>query len=501
MTVPSTRLRVLNEAPIRPGGHYVLYWMIAARRPRRNFGLQRAAEWAKELGRPLLILEPLRVDYEWASERLHQFLIEGMAANAAYFSNSCATHYPYIEPALGAGRGLLEAFAARAAIVVTDDHPGFFIPRMLSAAAPRVDVRFEAVDSNGILPISLAAGRAFTTAYSFRRFVQRQVRQQLSHTPMEEPLVDLKLPKLKPLPAALRFQFPMASHLQLSDAPRTILTLPIDRSVKPLGLEGGWISGQWQLHSFIEGKFKRYAEARNQPDEQATSGLSPFLHFGHISPHEVLARLADAEGFRDLPEDARSDGTRDGFWGMSPSGDALMEQLVIWRELAFNTAANLPGYERYESLPEWARASLEARALDKRPIVYDLPTLESANTHDPVWNAAQRELLREGRMHNYLRMLWGKKILEWSESPRVALDHLVHLNNKYALDGRDPNSHAGIMWIFGRYDRPWAPQRPIFGTIRYMSSDSARKKLKLDSYLETFAPTNDVSLSKLAQQV
>jgi deoxyribodipyrimidine photo-lyase len=498
MTVPSTRLRVLNDAQVRPAGHYVLYWMIAARRPRRNFGLQRAADWAKELGRPLLVLEPLRAGYEWASERLHRFVIEGMAANAAYFSNSCATHYPYIEPKPGAGSGLLEAFAARAAVVVTDDHPGFFIPRMLRAAALRVGVRFEAVDSNGLLPISLAGGRAFTTAYSFRRFVQKEVRQQLAYNPMEEPLLDLKLPRLKALPAALRFQFPAASHPQLCDAPRTIATLPLDRSVKPVELEGGWISGQWQLHSFIERKLGRYAEARNHPDEQATSGLSPFLHFGHIAAHEVLASLARAEGWRDIPDQARSDGTRDGFWGMSPSGDALMEQLVVWRELAFNTAANLPNYDRYDSLPEWARASLEAHASDVRPILYDLPALENADTHDPVWNAAQRELLREGRMHNYLRMLWGKKILEWSESPRIALDHMVHLNNKYALDGRDPNSHAGMMWIFGRYDRPWAPERPIFGMIRYMSSDSARKKLNLDSYLAAFAPTKQLTLRELA---
>ncbi len=494
MTVPSTRLRVLNQAPVQPGGHYVLYWMVAARRPRSNFALQRAVDWAKELNKPLVVLEPLRAGYTWASERMHRFVVEGMAANAAYFSITDVTYYAYLEPEHGAGSELLRSFGARAALIVTDDYPGFFMPSMLKAAAERVTVRLEAVDTNGILPISIAGGRAFTSAYSFRRFVQQEVRRELVHVPMEEPLLDLTLPRLKSLPAALRFQFPALTHAQLCNAQLTVASLPIDHTVRAVGLEGGWIAGQWQLHRFVEHKLRGYADNRNHPDEQATSSLSAHLHFGHISPHEVVHAVAQAEGWRGLPDNARSDGTRDGFWGMSPSGDAFMEQLITWRELAFNAAANLPDYERYESLPAWARASLDAHASDKRSYVYDIPILEEALTHDPVWNAAQRELMTEGRMHNYLRMLWGKKILEWSESPRVALDHMIHLNNKYALDGRDPNSYAGIMWVLGRYDRPWAPERPIFGIIRYMSSENARKKLDLETYLASFAPGRQLNL-------
>ncbi len=496
MTVPGTRWRVLNQAPVQTAGRYVLYWMITARRPHRNFSLQRAIDWAKELNKPLLVLEPLRASYPWASQRMHRFVVEGMAANAACFSNTEVTYYPYLEPRHGAGSELLTTFGERACLIVTDDYPGFFIPKMLKAAATRVKVRLEAVDTNGILPISIANGRAFTTAYSFRRFVQREVRRELAHMPIAEPLLDLKLPRLKSLPAALRLRFPALTHAQLCSADATVAGLPIDQDVAPVKLEGGWITGQWQLHRFIERKLRNYVVNRNHPDEQATSSLSAHLHFGHISAHEIFDAVAQAERFRGLPDDARSDGTRDGFWGMSPSADAFMEQLVTWRELAFNTAANLPNYERYESLPDWARASLDSHDKDKRPYLYDLPILEEALTHDAVWNAAQRELITEGRMHNYLRMLWGKKILEWSESPRIALEHMIHLNNKYALDGRDPNSYAGMLWVLGRYDRPWAPERPIFGVVRYMSSDSARKKLELETYLASFAPGRQLSLDK-----
>jgi len=499
MTVPSTRLRVLGEGPVQTKAQYVLYWMVAQRRPRRNFALERATDWARELNLPLLILEPLRADYRWASARLHKFLIEGMAANAAYFASSCATYYPYLEPKPGAGSDLLSKFAHRAALVVTDDHPGFFYPRMLAAAQTEVRVRFEAVDSNGLLPIALAGGRAFATAHSFRRFLQAELGVQLAHRPMEEPLLGLKLPRLRSLPAALRLQYPAMTHAQLCNPDQTLLSLAIDRSVSPVELEGGWIAGQWQLHRFVERKLGVYEEQRNHPDSKATSGLSPYLHFGHISTDDVLHAIAEASKWPGLSDQAPKDGSRAGFWGMSPSSEAFMEQVVTWRELAFNTAANLPGYEDYESLPEWARASLDAGASDPRPHIYDLPILEAGHTHDVVWNAAQAELAREGRMHNYLRMVWGKKILEWSESPRVALAYMTHLNNKYALDGRDPSSTAGIMWTLGRYDRPWAPKRPIFGSVRYMSSDNARRKLKLEGYLAAFAPSRQLRLEEAAQ--
>ena len=173
---------------------------------------------------------------------------------------------------------------------------------------------------------------------------------------------------------------------------------------------------------------------------------------------------------------------------MSPAAEAFLDELVTWRELGRNFAFRREDVDRWESLPPWALATLDRHRDDPRPFRYDLAAFAAAETHDPLWNAAQRQLLREGRIHNYLRMLWGKKILEWSASPEAALEVMTELNNRHALDGRDPNSYAGIFWVLGRYDRPWGPERPVFGTVRYMSSDNTARKLKVRGYLRTFSP-------------
>ena len=182
----------------------------------------------------------------------------------------------------------------------------------------------------------------------------------------------------------------------------------------------------------------------------------------------------------------RATGAREGWWGVSANAEAYLDQLITWRELGFNFTSKRADYDRFESLPAWAIATLEAHAADAREWVYDLETLEHSRTHDPLWNAAQRQLVREGRMHNYLRMLWGKKILQWSATPRDALAAMIELNNKYAIDGRNPNSYSGIFWVLGRYDRPWFPERPVSGVLRYMTSESAARKLRLREYLKRY---------------
>jgi deoxyribodipyrimidine photo-lyase len=173
---------------------------------------------------------------------------------------------------------------------------------------------------------------------------------------------------------------------------------------------------------------------------------------------------------------------------MSEGAEAFLDQLVTWRELGLNAALHLPGFTNYRSLPDWARATLDRHRRDPRETVYGLREFEAARTHDPLWNAAQRQLVAEGTIHTYLRMLWGKKILEWSASPREALAIMVELNNLYALDGRDPNSWSGIFWCLGRYDRPWGPERPIFGKIRYMSSQNTARKVRVKDYIRKYAP-------------
>ena len=194
---------------------------------------------------------------------------------------------------------------------------------------------------------------------------------------------------------------------------------------------------------------------------------------------EVLGAVAGVEDAPLVRTRPPANGARRGWWGMSQAAEGFLDQLVTWRELGLNLQSTWPDFASYASLPEWARRTLAAHASDERPALYDLRTLEAAETHDDIWNAAQRELVREGRMQNYLRMLWGKNILRWTQAPEEAYERCLHLNDKYALDGRDPNSLTGISWVFGRYDRPWGPEREVFGTVRTMTSDSTRRKLHL----------------------
>jgi deoxyribodipyrimidine photo-lyase len=195
--------------------------------------------------------------------------------------------------------------------------------------------------------------------------------------------------------------------------------------------------------------------------------------------HAILSR----EGWTPALLGARADGARAGWWGLSPGAEAFLDQLVTWRELGFAFCAHRPDHREYGSLPAWARATLAAHARDPRARVYSAAELLDARTHDPLWNAAQRQLLAEGTIHGYLRMLWGKKVLEWTDTPEEALAILLELNDRLALDGRDPNSVSGIFWCLGRHDRPWGPERPVFGTVRYMSSANTARKVGVKRYL------------------
>lgn len=485
MSVPAIRIRAANDRPLRATGDHVLYWMTAARRTRHSFALDRAIEHARALGKPLRVLEALRVGYRWASDRLHRFVLEGMADNRVRFATSPIAYRAYVEPGVGDGHGLLAAMAARACVVVTDDTPCFFLPHMLASAARQLDVLVEAVDGNGLLPV-VASEKIQPTAYAFRRFLQKSLPEHIVHAPTADPLRRLLLPAAKPLPREIDRHWP-EPPTDPETALATIASLPIDHAVGRAAMTGGAIAGEATLRAFLEVRLPHYAEDRNDPDREAASGLSPWLHFGHVSSHDVVRAVLAREEIDPATLVSGGDGSRAGWWGASAPAEAFLDQVVTWRELGLNLCARRPDdYDRYESLPPWARASLDAHASDVRPVRYSKAQLEAARTADDVWNAAQRELVRTGRMHNYLRMLWAKKVLEWSKSPREALETLIDLNNKYAVDGRDPNSYSGIFWSFGRYDRPWAPERPIFGVIRYMSSTNTKKKLDLRRYLARY---------------
>jgi deoxyribodipyrimidine photo-lyase len=477
------RITAANAAPVNQRGTHVLYWMIAARRTTSSFALDRALAHAVELGRPLLVLEALRADYRWASDRLHAFVLQGMADNAAAFAAAGITYLPYVERDIGEGRGLLAALAKRACVVVTDEQPGFFLPHMVAAAARVLPVRVEVVDGNGILPLR-AVDQAYPAAAPFRRQLQRSVYPHLLAFPAATPLARLpRVVKDAELPRGVGRKWPAASAALLAGESAALAALPIDHGVAPVADRGGTRAAGERLDAFIADRLPRYGE-RNHPDADAASGLSPYLHFGHVSAHEVVSRVWQASGWDpSRVAGARVTGSREGWWGLPAYSEAFLDELITWRELSYNFCFHRADHARYSALPEWARATLAKHARDRRPEQYTRAELAAARTGDPIWNAAQRELLATGRIHNYLRMLWGKKILEWSASPRVALSTMIELNNRYAVDGRDPNSYSGILWCLGRFDRPWGPERKIFGIVRYMSSAATARKLRMKRYL------------------
>jgi deoxyribodipyrimidine photo-lyase len=242
-------------------------------------------------------------------------------------------------------------------------------------------------------------------------------------------------------------------------------SLPLDRSVAPAeGAKGGTSRALSLLHSYIEEKLPFYADERNDPGLETQSGLSPYLHFGQVSPVTIARAVRRASG---VSEAARA---------------AFLEQLIVRRELSMNFVAHTAAYDSFACLPAWARATLAAHARDARPHQYSARQLEEGRTHDPYWNAAMSEMRLTGRLHGYMRMYWGKKIIEWSPSPAAAFRTALRLNNRYFLDGRDPNSYAGVAWCFGLHDRPWQ-QRPIFGMVRYMNESGLRRKFDIEGYV------------------
>lgn len=488
--VPALRIRKLNDCDLFDDGQFVLYWMTAFRRPFYNFALQRAVEWAEKLQKPLLILEALRSDYPYASDRIHSFILQGMANNAEHFAATTAHYYPFVETENGSGKGLLEKLAESASLIVTDDHPGFFYPHMIQTAAEKISVSLEAVDSNGLLPLR-AADHDYPTAYAFRRFLQKELPGHLFDFPVADPLQTPELPKLKFVIEEIQQCWPPATHELLAASSTSLARLPIDHSVAAVEERGGFKEAELYLQRFFEERLPDYLQ-RSEPEQQVSSELSPFLHFGHISAHQIVQQLFAQENWTIGHLSPETRGKRCGWWGLSEAAESFLDELITWREVGFNAAWLRPDYDQYHSLPDWARESLAKHRVDPRINIYSLEQFEQSQTHDPLWNAAQNQLRREGRIQNYLRMLWGKKIFEWSPDAETAMQTMLSLNDKYALDGRDPNSISGIFWCLGRYDRAWGPERPIFGKIRYMTSENTARKFSVKKYLQRYA--NSVNL-------
>ncbi len=479
-TVPDVRISRLNSAPLRRERGFVLYWMTAFRRLESNFALQRAVELVRETGKPLLVVETLDLDEPWSSSRFHQFVLDGMRDNLQRAQATSLSYLAVVERQQGDSVRLISRLTSSACGVVIDDFPSHYQQSFASHAAAAADVAVEAVDSNGLLPLR-AADKVFSTAFAFRKHLQRSLVPHLKNFPRRGPLEGLS-------PVPIKLPPGMPSHLPALEAPQSFDSLPFDTSADSVEIRGGPSVAADRLRLFLDRRIAHYAEERNDPGHEATSGLSPYLHFGHISVHDVFRSLMKQEYWAPDKVSTTATGHRTGWWGVGENAESFLDELVTWRELGYNMAWQSSDYDRYESLPEWARQTLEEHLADPRQYVYSLRRFENAETHDDLWNAAQIQLRREGTIHTYLRMLWGKKILEWTRHPKDALEIMIELNNKFALDGRDPNSYSGIFWILGRYDRPWGPERPVFGKVRYMSSANTRRKYSVKDYIARYRP-------------
>ena len=444
------RVTALNDAPAREAGEFVLLWLQGQRRIRHNLAFAHAQRRANELARPLIVYEALRRDYPHASERLHHFVLSGVEDNA----RDCAAQgvsYGFFLETPASPRGVLHRLAARASVVVTDSLPTFIHPAQTRALAARAQCRVEVVDAAGVAPLAISL-KAEIGARTLRPKIMRRLAELLQPIP--------EVPAQARAPRKLDWGFDPfrgspQSGVDAAGVSREVAALP----------GGGRGAGLRKLAAF---DLRGYDEARNEPEPDAQSGLSPYLHFGHLGAVEI-ALAAQA---KDAPEADRN---------------AFLEQLIVRRELALNFCTRVRPHDTLAALPPWAQRTLREHERDPRPALPSDAELETARSPDPLWNAMQNQLRREGRIHGWLRMLWGKTLLLWSKDAGEALRRMAFLNDKYALDGRDAASATNFLWCLGLHDRPF-PERPVFGVVRSMSLTAAPKKHHLDRYVERWAP-------------
>ena len=487
---------VANTTPLNLDGSHVVYWMTSARRSRWNYALDHAIDLANEANVPLIVVESLALGHRWANDRIHTFVLQGMIDNRKLFESAPLTYVPYVETKQGQASGLLRSFTKGAVAMIIDDYPTY-MPRDVANRAMEIgECCVMAIDSNGIIPLRTPQ-RSFTTAYSFRRYLHKNVLGFLAKPPMAEPLKALNdLPNGKTIvqEACARVNVPITPYefiWRVAEASRegrdALSYLDIDHEVSPIdSTTGGSVKARIELSKFIVQRLDHYHIDRNHPERHGSSGLSPWLHFGHISSFEIVDAVLKHQKWNPMKVTPPHNGRREGWWGANEGAEAFLDQVITWRELGFIYCHQTPNHAKYETLPDWAKATLNEHSEDERPYLYTFEQLENGETHDPLWNAAQMQLRTEGFIHNYLRMLWGKKVLEWSSDPKTACEWLIRLNDRWALDGRDPNSYTGIFWIFGRFDRGWF-ERAVFGKIRYMTSASTQRKFKTEDYIQKYA--------------
>jgi deoxyribodipyrimidine photo-lyase len=448
--IQAERVRQLNDKSVR-AGRYVLYWMQASQRAEWNHALEYAVERANELKLPLAVYFGLTDDFPEANLRHYAFMLEGLREVQISLESRGIK--------LVVRRGSPEAGAVElsedAALLVTDRGYLRVQKKWRRHVARKAHCPVIEVECDVVVPVGITSTKEEYSAATIRTKI---------HKRLDEFLRPLRARRLKADSSGLSLE-----GIDLSDLDAVLASLKVDSNVgRQSFYRGGTSRAKNHLSSFMEKKLADYAEKRNDPSLGIWSNMSPYLHFGQISPLYVALRVRGAKRVR------------------SRSKDAYLEELIVRRELSVNFVNYNPHYDSYKCLHSWAVDTLEKHSRDKREFIYTRGELESADTHDPYWNAAMKEMALTGKMANYMRMYWGKKIIEWSSTPRAAFRTALYLNNKHFLDGRDPNSFAGVAWCFGKHDRAWT-ERPVFGKVRYMNAAGLERKFDIDRYVDSIA--------------
>ena len=466
--IQTERVIKLNDNSILEGD-YILYWMQASVRSEYNHALEYAIELANKVKKPLFVFFGVTEDFPEANLRHYYFLLEGLAeAEAGLKKRKVKLICRFCDPSKE-----VISLSNKACAVVCDRGYLRVQKQWRKHAAENIKCAVYQVESEAIVPVNEASDKEEFAARTLRPKITKKLEKYIIAPPVNK--VDISSIGLDIIAyfATGKGDKNLSSHnngvIDLSDTGAIITKMSsIDRSVfRSPYFKGGEAAALAAMEDFIDNRLDTYDTMRNDPSLNHLSHLSPYLHFGHISPLKIALTVKNSKA----PAEAK---------------EKFLEELIVRRELSFNFCEFNLRYDSHGSLPDWAVQTLDNGSKDKRPYIYETADLEYARTHDHCWNAAQLQMIVSGKMHNYMRMYWGKKIIEWTPDFRTAYKTALYLNNKYNLDGRDPNSFAGVAWCFGKHDRPWT-RRPIFGSIRYMNEAGLKRKFDMEAYIESIA--------------
>jgi deoxyribodipyrimidine photo-lyase len=446
--IQPTRIQILNNKDIQKG-RYVLYWLQQSQRAEYNHALEYAVQAANKLGLGVLVGFGLTDDYPEANLRHYTFMLEGLRETQA----SLARMGIRMVVQRGAPAEVANSLGRNAALIVCDRGYLQHQRQWRTQVARSATCLVVEVESDVVVPLAVVSGKA--------EYAARTIRPKI-HRNLDDYLIPFQSSQVKKDTLDLK-----QSSLNLENLDDVVKKMSLDRRVKPVStfFKGGPSQAKIRFDEFLRHRFHNYVVNRNQPQTDDISHMSPYLHFGQISPLYLALQVSTG------PETLRE------------AQESYLEELIVRRELAMNFVHYTPGYDAFACLPQWARTSLSEHKTDFREAIYTRRQLENAQTHDDYWNAAMREMKTTGFMHNYMRMYWGKKILEWCKTPEYAFRTTLSLNNKYFLDGRDANSYTGVGWVYGLHDRAWF-ERPIFGKVRYMAASGLERKCDIKAYVQ-----------------